>query len=118
MTSRARCCLNMRCFSYETIEAATGAEAVEKASIENPDLIVMEICLPDITGVQAAKTVKENPSTSRVPIIAHLLGARVHGCRKRRTWRCDLPRKTCVDKTDEGNDREVYSAVMQELYGN
>jgi CheY-like chemotaxis protein len=61
----------MRCFSYETIEAATGAEAVEKASIENPDLIVMEICLPDITGVQAAKTVKENPSTSRVPIIAH-----------------------------------------------
>jgi CheY-like chemotaxis protein len=61
----------IRCFGYETTEAATGAEAIEKASFENPDLIVMDIGLPDMTGIQAAKAIKANPNTSRLPIIAY-----------------------------------------------
>ena len=40
---------------YETIEAVTGMEAIEKAIAEKPDLIVMDLGLPDITGVDAAK---------------------------------------------------------------
>jgi CheY-like chemotaxis protein len=56
---------------YETIEAVTGMEAIEKAIAEKPDLIVMDLGLPDITGVDAAKTLKGNPSTAHIPIIAH-----------------------------------------------
>ena len=56
---------------YETIEAAMGMEAIEKAIAEKPDLIVMDLGLPDITGVDAAKTLKANPSTAHIPIIAH-----------------------------------------------
>jgi CheY-like chemotaxis protein len=56
---------------YETIEAATGMEGIEKAIAEKPDLIVMDLGLPDITGVDAAKTLKGNPSTAHIPIIAH-----------------------------------------------
>src|SRR5688500_5366495 len=60
-----------RFYSYETIEAATGREAIAKAVAEKPYVIVMDLCLPDITGVDAAKALKENPSTAHIPIIAH-----------------------------------------------
>lgn len=43
---------------YDTIEAATGKEAIQKALAEKPDLIVMDLGLPDMTGVDAAKTLK------------------------------------------------------------
>jgi CheY-like chemotaxis protein len=56
---------------YETMEAATGLEAVEKAIADKPDLIVMDLGLPGMSGVDAAKILKENPSTAHIPIVAH-----------------------------------------------
>jgi|SRR5919106_891309 CheY-like chemotaxis protein len=56
---------------YETIEAATGTEAIQKSLAEKPDLILMDLGLPDITGVDAAKALKGNPDTAHIPIIAH-----------------------------------------------
>ena len=56
---------------YETIEAGTGTEAIQKTLAERPDLIVMDLGLPDITGVDVAKTLKENPNTAQIPIIAY-----------------------------------------------
>lgn len=56
---------------YQTIEAATGTEAIQKALSEKPDLIVMDLGLPDLDGVDAAKALKANPSTAHMPIIAH-----------------------------------------------
>jgi CheY-like chemotaxis protein len=63
--------LFVRSFGYETIEATTGADAVEKALFENPNLIVMDMSLPDMTGVDAARAIKKNPSTVGLPIIAY-----------------------------------------------
>lgn len=56
---------------YETCEAATGLDAMEKAVTEKPDLIVMDLGLPDISGVEAAIALKANPLTAAIPIIAH-----------------------------------------------
>ena len=55
---------------YETIEAANGTEAIEKAVAEKPHLILMDLDLPDISGIEAAKAVKENPDTAHIPIVA------------------------------------------------
>ena len=55
---------------YEAIEAANGKEAIAKAVSEKPDLILMDINLPDISGIDAARAVKSNPRTSHIPIIA------------------------------------------------
>jgi two-component system cell cycle response regulator DivK len=55
---------------YETIEAANGREAVDKAIAEKPDLILMDVDLPDISGIEAARAVKSNPITAHIPIIA------------------------------------------------
>ena len=56
---------------YETLEAVTGQEAVEKAISGRPDLILMDIRLPDISGVDATKAIKNNPRTAQIPIIAY-----------------------------------------------
>ena len=55
---------------YETLEAATGEEAVEKAISRRPDLILMDIRLPGISGVAATEAIKNNPSAAQIPIIA------------------------------------------------
>jgi two-component system cell cycle response regulator DivK len=56
---------------YETLEAATGQEAVEKTISGRPDLILMDIRLPDISGVDATKAIKNNPRTEQIPIVAY-----------------------------------------------
>jgi two-component system, OmpR family, KDP operon response regulator KdpE len=60
-----------RHLGYEMIEAATGNEAVRKAISEKPDLIIMDLGLPEISGVAAAKVIKNNSDTTHIPIIAH-----------------------------------------------
>jgi two-component system, OmpR family, KDP operon response regulator KdpE len=60
-----------RSWGYDTIEAATGPEAVKKAISEKPDLIIMDLGLPEISGVDATKAIKENSTTAHIPIIAH-----------------------------------------------
>src|SRR5262249_60877007 len=56
---------------YETLEAGTGEEAVEKAISGRPDVILTDIILPGINGVDATKAIKNNPSTAQIPIIAY-----------------------------------------------
>lgn len=56
---------------YEVIEAKNGEEAIEKTLAENPDLIVMDLGLPGIDGIEATVVLKQNPRTSEIPIIAH-----------------------------------------------
>ena len=55
---------------YETLEAGTGVEAVEKAISEKPDLILMDIKLPDISGFDATEAIKNNPGAAQIPIVA------------------------------------------------
>ena len=61
----------LHCIGYETIEAKTGTQGVEKALSEKPDLIVMDLGLPGMSGIDAARAVKENLTTVHTPIIAH-----------------------------------------------
>src|SRR6266481_9363107 len=55
---------------YETLEAATGEEAVKKANSGKPDLILMDIRLPDISGIEATEAIKNSPSAAQIPIVA------------------------------------------------
>lgn len=55
---------------YEVIGAATGEEGVEKALTEDPHLIVMDLMLPGIDGIEATARIKKNPRTAHIPVIA------------------------------------------------
>ena len=59
-------------------EAASGGEALELAPVLRPDLIMLDIELPDIGGLEVARRLKERDATSRIPVI-HLSATRVSG---------------------------------------
>ena len=55
---------------YECVVAKDGQEAVRKASKHVPDLILMDISLPKMDGLQATAEIRKNPRTEGIPIIA------------------------------------------------
>ena len=61
----------LRFSGYQIAEAGNGLQALEKARSETPDLIVMDLQLPGMMGIEAAKILKEDESTAHIPIIAY-----------------------------------------------
>ena len=55
---------------YRVTTAKNGAEAVAKAIAELPDLIVMDIQMPVMDGLQAAAQIRKEPTTQVIPILA------------------------------------------------
>jgi two-component system cell cycle response regulator DivK len=54
---------------YEVIEAVTGEEGVTAADTHRPDLILMDIQLPELDGYEATRQIKANPELEHIPII-------------------------------------------------
>ena len=50
--------------------AVDGSEGIQKARMEMPDLILMDLNLPEIDGLEATTTLKQDRNTSRIPVIA------------------------------------------------
>lgn len=67
---------------HEMIEAINGIDGVAAANRELPDLILMDINLPDIDGLEAAARIKSQPSLAHIPIVALTANA-MHGDRER-----------------------------------
>ncbi|MBN2393334.1 MAG: response regulator [Anaerolineae bacterium] len=59
----------LRFAGFEVELASNGAEAVEKAPDVVPDLILMDVRMPRMTGYQACEALKENPVTRDIPVI-------------------------------------------------
>jgi two-component system cell cycle response regulator DivK len=55
---------------YRTIESETGEEALRLASELSPSLILMDIQLPGISGIEALKRLREDARTKTIPVIA------------------------------------------------
>ena len=55
---------------FTVISAGDGAEGVARATERSPDLILMDLNMPKMNGFEAARTLRSNPRTERVPIIA------------------------------------------------
>jgi signal transduction histidine kinase len=74
---------SLRDAGFRVIEARTGSEALARAS-ENPDLITLDVNLPDVHGFELCRQIKSNPATAHIPIL-HLSStfvdpeSRVHG---------------------------------------
>ncbi|NLE09709.1 MAG: response regulator [Dehalococcoidales bacterium] len=55
---------------YETIEAIDGRQGVHLAATEKPDLILMDIQIPHIDGLEATRIIKADEATRHIPIVA------------------------------------------------
>ncbi|MBN1992781.1 MAG: response regulator [Anaerolineae bacterium] len=54
---------------FNVVEAPNGEEAVKKAVEVEPDLILMDVRMPKMTGYEACKALKEHESTSDIPVV-------------------------------------------------
>jgi len=59
----------LRFADFEVELAKNGVEAVEKAPQFNPDLILMDVRMPLMTGYEACEALKQNPETKDIPVI-------------------------------------------------
>ena len=69
--------LNMKLFhdlleanGYDTIQTRNGLEAIDLARSRRPDLILMDIQLPEVSGLEVTKWLKEDDDLHTIPVIA------------------------------------------------
>ncbi len=54
---------------FEVVQANNGQEAVERAQVEMPDLILMDVRMPKMTGYEACKALKAMPAMRHIPVV-------------------------------------------------
>lgn len=54
---------------FTVLTATTGEEGVAKAKKEKPDLILMDIVMPGMSGFEATRSISKDPETAKIPVI-------------------------------------------------
>ena len=75
---RAMMKILIKAYGYRPIEARDGYEAVEKTMTHHPDLIIMDLAMPIMDGISAAKMIRKMDGFEKVPIIAVTAYANAH----------------------------------------
>lgn len=60
----------VRFYGYEVSEATTGTQAIKAAVFTKPNLILLDLGLPDMSGIEAGRAIRNNPQSAHIPIIA------------------------------------------------
>jgi two-component system response regulator RpaA len=61
--------INLEIFGYDVISAKDGTQGFSLAKQETPDLILLDVMMPDVDGYTVAKRIRENISTQNIPIL-------------------------------------------------
>jgi two-component system, cell cycle response regulator DivK len=85
---------------YEVYGAEDGLSGVEAATSRQPDLILMDINLPDISGLEATNRIKAQPALAQIPIVAFTADTSDADRKKYTDAGCDgyLPKPTSAQK--------------------
>ncbi len=54
---------------YEVVTAGSGPEALEKLAMQQPDLVVLDVMMPGMSGFQVLEKIRANPDSARIPVI-------------------------------------------------
>ena len=60
---------NLKKAGFEVLTASDGAQAIRKARSNTPNLIVLDLMLPEIDGLEVCKMLRRDPATTPIPII-------------------------------------------------
>src|SRR5262245_15236649 len=60
---------------YQVITAETGFDALKMVQTQSPDLVILDVMLPDMSGIEVCEGIRANPETADLPVI--MLSARV-----------------------------------------
>jgi len=72
---RKLCGLNLTWDGHEIIEAAGGEEGLELISSEAPDVVLLDVMMPNVDGIEALRRIRESEHTVDLPVV--LISARV-----------------------------------------
>ncbi|MFC2091548.1 PleD family two-component system response regulator [Elusimicrobiota bacterium] len=61
--------INLEKNEYDVVTASDGYEVIDKLASEKPDLILLDINMPKMTGLEILSSIKENPVTRDIPVI-------------------------------------------------
>jgi two-component system alkaline phosphatase synthesis response regulator PhoP/two-component system response regulator VicR len=76
--------VNLERAGYEVITAYNGAECLEAVKTEHPDLIVLDVMMPEMSGFEVLERLKTDPETNEIPVI--MLTARAQDADVLRGW--------------------------------
>jgi len=98
----------LRFSGYEISEAATGTQAIEKAVSAKPNLILLDLNLPDMTGADVSKAICKDQRTAGIPIVgcSAYLGLE---------WREVALRAGMVDYLEKPISAAAIEAVVEQL---
>ena len=54
---------------YAVVTAASGPEALEKVAVERPDLVLLDVVMPEMSGYEVCRKIRENPATGILPVV-------------------------------------------------
>ena len=61
--------VNLEMEGHEVITAVDGQDALDRVREERPDLILLDVMMPNVNGWQVAETLKNDPETRNIPIV-------------------------------------------------
>ena len=61
--------INLKSFGYKVLSAYNGYEALDLLRYENVDVVLLDIMMPEISGLEVCNKIKENPKTRAIPVI-------------------------------------------------
>lgn len=76
--------VNLERQGYEVVTAYNGRECLEKVDSEKPDLILLDLMMPEMSGFEVLEALKGNPATAKIPVI--MLTARTQDKDVLRGW--------------------------------
>jgi CheY-like chemotaxis protein len=96
--------------AYEVITADNGADGIERAEEDRPDLILMDLSLPGMDGWEATRRIKNNPALMHIPIIAVSAHAMIGDEARAREAGCD-------DYISKPVDEDVLFEKLRQFLG-
>jgi len=61
----------LRPIASKVVEASDGQQGIEKAKEEVPDVIIMDLGLPGLNGIETTSRIKQDPTTAHIPVVAY-----------------------------------------------
>lgn len=58
-----------RAHGFEALEASDGAEALEVAATSVPDVVVLDVMMPELNGYQVCRQIRDDPALSHIPVV-------------------------------------------------
>jgi two-component system, cell cycle response regulator DivK len=98
----------LRSAGYEMLDAGTGTQGIEKALSAKPNLILLDLDLPDMTGMDTARAIRKNSTTAHIPIIACSAWSG-------REWREEALRAGMVEYLQKPIPSELIKAKVREF---